>query len=108
MLEAKSSLARRFGQRLNAPMIFETAAIKNNLINARGFGTLGDQLTDGFGALNLGLTSDRLRQRCIFRRSGNQRPAGGIIDHLSIYMNIATKNTKSRSLKAAADALSHT
>src|SRR5688572_20048112 len=107
MLEAKSGLTRRFGQRLNSPMILEPAAIKDHLVNAGSFGTLGDQLTDGFGAIDFGLAGDRLRQRRVFRRGGNQRPAGGIIDHLGIYMNIATKDAESRPLKAAADALSH-
>jgi hypothetical protein len=107
MLEAKSGLARRFGQRLNSPMIPEPAAIKDYLLNTGSFGALGDQLTNCFGAIDFGLASNRFGQRRVFRRSGDQRPAGGIINHLGIYMNIATKDAESRPLKAATDALSH-
>jgi hypothetical protein len=107
MLEAKSGLARRFGQRLNSPMILEPAAIKDDLVNAGSFGALSDQLTDCLGAINFGLSGDCFRQRRIFRRSGDQRPAGSIVDHLGIYVNIATKDAESWSLGTAADALSH-
>jgi hypothetical protein len=108
MLEAKAGLTRRFGQRLNSPMILEPAPIKDHLFDASSFGALGDQLTDRFSALNFGLAGDRFRQRRIFRRSGGQRPAGSVIDHLSVYVNIAPEDAESWPLGTAADALAHT
>jgi hypothetical protein len=89
-------------------MILKPATIKDHLIDASSFGALGDQLTDRFGAINLGLAGDRFRQRRVFRRGCDQRPTGGVIDHLGVYMNIATEDAESRPLGAAADALSHT
>ncbi len=51
--EFEAALARALGERLDAPVIHITAAIENDLRDARLFGALGDLLADAFGRFDV-------------------------------------------------------
>src|SRR5579884_745706 len=88
-------------------MILIAAAIKDHGGNAGGLRTLGDQLADRPGRLDVAAGLERIPQALIQRRGRRQGMAARIINELRINMFEAARNVQTRSLRRTAHLGAH-
>ena len=83
-LEAQPAFARSIRERLDAAVIEIAAAIEHDLGDAVLHGTLGQQLADGLGRIDVRPGLAAVAHRLFERRSGRKRLALLIVDDLGI------------------------
>src|SRR6266851_4268483 len=95
-LKLQSGAARGFGQRLDATVVRETAAIEDDGLDARFAGPLGDRLAHRRRAFVARWRLERLAEVGVGAGRGRQRPARGVIDHLGVDMVQAAEDRQPR------------
>src|SRR6516165_7070194 len=101
-LEAQSALARRVRKRFDAAVIEIAAAIEHHFLDALLHGSLGQQLADRLGRVDVG-TGVAACAHFLLQRGGRcQRFAPGIVDHLRVDVLGRAEHAQPRAAAAGA------
>src|SRR5690349_11012012 len=104
-LQLQSCFTRAVGNRRDAPVVLESAAVEHHRAHTRGLGALADELADLLGGID---RCARARTQVGFhRRRARNRATAEVVDRLHVDVLVRTEHREARPFRGARHLLAY-